>query len=977
MTLHRNVISTSFLFPLLFLISIIYIPLQADSAAGSADNSSPLISFSPVDGHFPLAVNGQPVPLYINEADHQGVIRAMGDLRSDLERVTRTEPVLSTGALPTQSYLVIAGTLGRNPIIDRLAGEGKLDVTGIENRWETFVIQVIRNPLPDVKEALVIAGSDKRGTIFGIYELSRHIGVSPWYWWADVPVHHRPDLYVSPQRYSLGEPKVQYRGIFINNENPALLGWVNHTFGGFNHNFYQKVFELILRLRGNYLWPAMWGKAFHDDDPLNPELGDMYGVVIGYTHHEPMMRAHVEWARYGSGPWDYQKNPDVLRTFWREGIERMKSYESSVTLGMRGDGDEPMTDEANIELLERIVADQRRLLETHASQDPGDVLQLWALYKEVQEYYERGMEVPDDVMILLANDNWGNIRLLPDPEEARLRKGGWGMYYHFDYVGGPRNYKWINTIQIARIWEQLHIAYRHGVDRMWLVNVGDIKPMEFPISFFLDFAWNPDDMPVEKMAEYPHAWAEQQFGAEFAGDIAHLLTEYTRYNSRRKPELLSPETYSLINFREAERIVEDYNRLARKAKEVFDRLPGEYRDAYDQLVLYPIEASANINELYMTVAQNRLYARQRRATANETAIKARKHFDRNAELDDRYHSGISGGKWIHMMSQTRIGYTYWQQPPENAMPEVHTINLPRSGEMGVAIEGSEAWWPNSSEDAVLPEFDKYNRQTYFIEIFNRGREPVEYTIESQAPWFQLSSVEGRVESQQRITVGIDWDRVPEGRNRGVMTIRGGDGKSVSVIAPVLNPSSPARGEVKGFVEGNGVVAMEASHYSRNVKSETTSWIHIPILGRTLSSMTSFPVLAAERTPGTPDSPRLEYDLHLFSEGEVTVSVYLSPTKDFRKSGGFRYGISFNDEPPQIVNMHEEMRDGFKLRVWERWVADNINIRKSRHTIDRPGSHILKVWMVDPGVVIQRIVVETGETGRTYLGPPESYRTAGE
>jgi hypothetical protein len=933
----------------------------------------PIVSFSAINGYFPLSVNGQPVPLYIDDMDYPGVIRAMGDLQADIKRVTHTEPLLSIESIPVSDKIVIAGTIGKSPVIDRLADEGRIDISDVKYRWETFLIQVVNNPEEGIDEALVIAGSDKRGTVYGIYELSRQIGVSPWFWWADVPVPHQPNLYVSPQPFTLGEPAVQYRGIFINNENPSLLEWVNHTFGGFNHTFYEKIFELILRLRGNYLWPAMWGKAFHDDDPLNPELADTYGVVIGYTHHEPMMRAHVEWARYGRGPWDYDANTEVLREFWREGIERMETYESSVTLGMRGDGDEPMTDEANIDLLERIVNDQRHILNEHAQQELDGVLQIWALYKEVQEYYEKGMEVPEDVMILLANDNWGNVRLLPDPKTAHERIGGWGMYYHFDYVGGPRNYKWINTIQISRIWEQLHLTYQYGVNRMWLVNVGDIKPMEFPISFFLDFAWNPDAIPVERMAEYPRWWATQQFGREYAGEIAHLLTEYTRYNSRRKPELLSPETYSLIHYREAERIVEDYNNLAREARRVYDLLPEEYRDAYYQLVLYPIEASANINELYVTVAQNRLYSEQGRAATNAIAEKARRHFDRNSELDYYYHNTMSGGKWVHMMSQTRIGYTYWQQPDENAMPEVSTIRPPAAGSMGVAIEGSGNWWPHATKDAVLPEIDTYHRQSHYIEIFNRGMESFDYSISTDVPWLETSSTEGNIGQQERIWVQVDWDRVPEGKHRTPITINGSEGTTVTVFADIFNPSSPSRDSVTGFVEGNGFVSIEAPHVSRMVNAKPITWVHIPQLGRTHSAMTPFPVLAESRTPGSRNSPRLEYDMHLFNSGEVTVKVYLSPTKNYTKREGLRYGISFNDETPQIINMHEEMLDGFRLVVWERWVANNINVRESSHMIESPGAHTLKFWMVDPGVVLQKIVVETGDVGQTYLGPPESSR----
>ena len=323
----------------------------------------------------------------------------------------------------------------------------------------------------------------------------------------------------------------------------------------------------------------MWGRAFYDDDSLNPKLADEYGVVISTSHHEPMMRAHVEWQRYGSGPWNYEKNENALKDLWRKGIERMNGYESVITLAMRGDGDEAMSPDANVELLEKIVKEQREIIKDVMKKEIEDVPQVWALYKEVQEYYDKGMRVPDDVTILLCDDNWGNIRKLPKlnveqseipPRGEKPRKGGYGIYYHFDYVGGPRNYKWLNTNQIERVWEQMHLAYEYGADRIWIVNVGDIKPMEFPIDFFLDYAWNPEKYPAESLFEYYRSWAEEQFGKEYSDEIADIISKYTKYNSRRKPELLSPETYSLINYREAETVVLDYNQLLEKANKIYE-----------------------------------------------------------------------------------------------------------------------------------------------------------------------------------------------------------------------------------------------------------------------------------------------------------------------------------------------------------------------------------------------------------------------
>ncbi len=370
------------------------------------------VSTTPQPGGFPLVHHQSVAAVYVDPSDFPGVARAADALCGDLARVTGSTPSRALGGRAT----IIAGTVGKNAIVDRLIRERRIDVSGIAGKWESFLIQIVPHPEAGVDSALVIAGSDKRGTIYGIYDLSEQIGVSPWYFWADVPVVHRDALYVRPGRYVEGEPAVKYRGIFLNDEAPALSGWVKATYGNYTHEFYERVFELLLRLKANYLWPAMWNNAFNEDDPLNPKLADEYGIVMGTSHHEPMLRAQQEWKRHGTGPWDYARNEDVLRAFWEEGVRRNKDYESIITLGMRGDGDMPMSRESNTALLERIVADQRKIISSEVNPDVSKVPQDWALYKEVQEYYEKGMRVPDDVTLLWCDDNWGNIRRLPTAE---------------------------------------------------------------------------------------------------------------------------------------------------------------------------------------------------------------------------------------------------------------------------------------------------------------------------------------------------------------------------------------------------------------------------------------------------------------------------------------------------------------------------------------------------------------------------------
>ena len=951
---------------------LLSILLISCSATNLPLNTSSYISLKETEESFALSSYGKSTPLYLSSEDYSGVLKVAKLFQNDIRMVTNTEPELLIDKVPKSTEIVIIGTLGKSTIIDKLVEDKKLDIKDVLGKWETFLIQIVKNPLPGVTRALVITGSDKRGTIYGMLDISEKIGVSPWHYWADVPPKKNENIYILPGHHSLGEPDVKYRGIFINDEDPALGGWVREKFGGFNAEFYDKVFELILRMKGNYLWPAMWGKAFYDDDPQNPKLADEYGIVIGTSHHEPLMRAHVEWNRYGSGRWNYELNEETLKEFWRKGIQRMDHFESIVTIGMRGDGDEPMTEGTAIALLERIVKDQRQIIEEVTGKPASLIPQDWALYKEVQDYYDKGMTVPDDVTLLLCDDNWGNVRRLPKLDTPK-RSGGYGMYYHFDFVGGPRSYRWLNTNQISRIWEQMHLSYAYGIEEIWIVNVGDIKPMEFPTQFFLDYAWNLEKWPAGRLPEYTKLWVEQQFGEKYACEIADILTKYTKYNSRRKPESIDSLTYNLINYGEAEKVVADYNKITIKAEEIFDNLLPEYKDAFYQLVLFPVKACANLNKMHVTVGKNYLYAKQGRAATNVMAEEVKKLFAKDAELTEYYHTKMANGKWNHMMSQTHIGYTTWNNPPENIMPRVKEINIPKKAEMGVAIEGSDKWWPLEKEEAVLPEFDCYNQQKYYIEIFNRRTVPFDFKIECEKPYLKISEKKGKIDKEKRIWVEVDWGKAPEGKDNALIRIKGTDTTEITVKAIMKNPRYPEPDQIQGFVEGNGYVSMEAEHYSRKVENNNIKWLKIPDLGRTLSGITPTPVTTDRQTPGG-DNPHLEYKMYLFSSGKVKVKTYFSPTQNFHNTEGLHYGISFDKEKLKIMNVHKNdtIPDWKYPPTWNQAVMENIKIITSEHIIENPGEHTLQFWMVDPGLVLQKIVVETREIPYSYLGPPESF-----
>jgi hypothetical protein len=833
----------------LFLLNLGFI-MPLFLAVPAASQEPVYVTSITAQNQFTLSGTKGSAALAISSEEYPGVISALKNLKTDIGKVTGREPEIIYTNLPGQKEIVIVGTIGKSPMIDQLVKNKKLDVKLIIGKWESFIIQTIKSPFPGVDEALVIAGSDKRGTIYGIYDVSKQMGVSPWYYWADVPVKKHDSLFIKDGRYVFEGPKVKYRGIFLNDEAPALTGWANEKFGGLNHLFYNHVFELVLRLRGNFLWPAMWGKSFFDDDKENGPLADEMGIVIGLSHHEPMGRSQAEWHKYGSGPWDYSKNEKVLTEFWKGGMERNKNYETLVTIGMRGDGDEPMSKESNIALLEKIVKDQRNIIKEVTGQKPEKTPQVWALYKEVQDYYDEGMRVPDDVTLLLCDDNWGNIRKLPDIN-APVHPGGYGMYYHVDYVGGPRNYKWLNVSQNERIWEQMSLAYTHGVDRLWILNVGDLKPMEYPISFFLDMAWDPTQFNAQNIQQYPEDWCTQQFGEKYAKEAARILKLYTKYNHRVTPELLDANTYSLENYNEFEKVRNEYRDLTLDAMRLYYLVPKESKDAFDQLILFPVNGCSNLYEMYYAVAKNHKLAAENNPEANDWANVARQCFERDTLLTVHFNKDIAEGKWPHMMDQARIGYHYWNEPPRSVMPKVTRVDIPE-------VPKSEL-------------------------VFN---------------------------------------------------------------------------------ESDGYVSIEAENYQKAKGTDKIHWEVIPELGKTASAVSTFP---QNQYPSAKDSVYLEYAVRFKSSGEFEVSVLVSPTLNFNANKGLRYAISFDGGNEQIININHK----YTLEEFETWEASRINQTKTKHLIATAGIHRMRIRVLEPGIVLQKILINTGGLKPSYLGAPES------
>lgn len=975
----------------------------AVNALGGVQN----IFFDAARDRLPLHAHGESATLFLNEKDWPGVNRAGVDLSEDFKRVTGD-------ALPISNFTsdicknvhgkvdtaIIVGTLGKNSFIDSLVKQKKINTKKVDGKWESYVMDVVENPAHCIKNALVIAGSDKRGSIFGLYDISEQIGVSPWYWFADVAPQSHKEIYVSKKAKIQGEPGVKYRGIFINDEQPSLANWVKNNFpeGKYNsymvHQFYVHVFELLLRMRGNFLWPAMWASMFGEDDPKNQYWADYYGIVMSTSHTEPLMRATNEWSTFGNGSWDYTSNKQNIIEFWEDGIVRSKPYENMWTMGMRGFGDNPISGDVETSLLQDVIGAQKDLLSEHFD-DVSEVPKVWCLYKEVQSYYEQGMTVPEDVTLLWVDDNWGNIRRLPLANETS-RAAGAGVYFHFDYVGDPVDYKWINTVSLARTWEQMHLAKERQADTIWVVNVGDLKPLEIPIEYFITLGYNYDKWGKENtIKEYTEAWAAREFGQYYkdTSEIADIVDLYGFYAARKKYEALNTTTYHLYNYNEAQTVLQEWSDLSDRAWAVYNKLPKKAQPSFFQLVLHPVYAGYTFHDIYISAGKNNLYAEQRRNQANSLATYVQKRFGDDHSWKLQWDSMLNG-KWQHMMDQTHLGYFYWQQPMRDVMPPVAWVQADDTslgGEMGVTVDQSRGAVPGddlynavaySNNTLVLPQQDPYTEGT-FIEIFNRGTDDVTFKVSPHADYVKVSPSSGFISAHNdsiwnsvRVNVEVDWEKAPAGYHIEFIDISSngtyGYFGMPSAHLPIQKNEAPSN--FRGFVEAGKLISMEAENYSRKTSKHGTHYVTIDRYGRTKSGVTLFPVTADSQTADE-GSSHLEYDLYTFSTPEygTNITVYTSPSLNTNPHRPLKYAISIDDEKPQEVQIVIDPSNPVSMPDhWLTAASDNVWVHNTTHKISTAGKHTLKLWALEPGVVFQKVVADFGGVKPSFFGPPETY-----
>lgn len=939
------------------------------------------------DGAFVISSPQNTVEIVVNSNEKELVHTAVDLFVNDVFSVSDRKPEIKpTGDAP---YQIQIGTLGLNPDFDRECRANRIAIDSLKGKWEAYQIKVVKDEKSGTQK-LFVAGSSPRGTAYGIMELSRMIGVSPWTWWADVHPIKKSRIELPVNLLIEDAPKVKFRGIFLNDEDWGLKPWASETFepetGDIGPKTYGKIFELLLRLKANAIWPAMHEctRAFFTY-PDNIKMADKYGIWVGSSHCEPMLRNNVdEWHRWSPssgerGEWSFDKNPDQIKEYWKQRIDTTAKYDGIYTVGMRGIHDGGMPGGKNIQdkvqILDHVFKAQREILSEVTGKKVNTIPQIFCPYKEVLDIYKAGAEVPDDVTIMWADDNNGYIRQLSDSNEQK-RSGGAGVYYHISYFGRPHDYLWLESTPVSLIWEEMYKAYQTNAKNVWIVNVGDIKPNEIGTDFFLDMAWNPDKYSPENLNAYYTQFAKTQFGEKYAAKTGEILRKYFQLGFSRKPEHLgwnrvlrntpvkNPE-FSLFNYGdEVQHHIDSYDQLEKEADVLCNHMPVDLQDAFFELVYYPVKGASDMNKKVLYAYKSCVYAAQKRNSANVYADKASAAFESIKRETEKFNTGIAAGKWNKMMS------FHPRDLPVFDMPVVgHYESVPEKAGAVVPEGYSEPILPTPGF-ATLPVFNTLLRKSYFIDIFNSGKQALKWDAKIDQPWVKISQTSGLLETEIRMIVSINWDQLPAKDSvRTTININLGD-KKYRVEVKVLNQVLTSPGK-KIFVEDNGVIAFEAANFTRMNNTETASWQRIAGLGRTGDAMGTYPITILPFSETDKKTPALEYEFYSTSEGEAEVLFYCLPTQPISSEYQVRFSVNVDDQSSIVINenLKEEMDE--INPEWQANVLSAVSIQTSKINLSQPGKHILKLRMIDPGVVIDKIVINTGRLKPSYFGPNET------
>lgn len=942
---------------------------------------------------FTLASPRQTAAILYDASDAAVVKRAAELFAADVEAVTGRRPQV-TSATGETGPAVIVGTVGGSALIRRLSEAGKIDTAPLEGAWERYLIQTVANPLPGIRKALVIAGSDRRGAAYGLFTLSELIGVSPWYWWADVPVKKHAALHVdAPPTYSQ-TPSVRYRGIFLNDEDWGLTPWASQTFeperGNIGPRTYAKVCELLLRLKANYLAPAMHPvSTSFNQIPENKLVADTFAIVMGSTHCEPLLlNTASEWDTKTMGPWNYDKNKEGINRVLTQRVRENSPYENVYTLALRGLHDGAMSTtlpmHEKVRMLQQALLDQRRILAENIDRPVETVPQAFTPYKEVLEIYSNGLELPDDITIVWPDDNYGYMKRLSGVREQR-RTGRSGVYYHVSYLGVPHSYLWFSTTPPSLMYEELRKAYDTTADRLWLVNCGDLKGSEMQVSLFLDMAWDIGRFTADNVVSYPARWLAGIFGEAYYDRLEAMTREHLRLAFPRKPEYmgwgyhwnrfdhnceqLTDTDFSFTNYDEAQRRLEAYRQLGARAEALLHEIGDEARPAFYQLVYYPLRGAELMNRMTLGGQRNRWYARQGRAATNAVRDEVQRYYD-SLQVITRGYNSLLGGKWNHMMSMRQ---NYDGVSAYFNLPHLATHDAAGAPRLALQVAGEDVTGARAFH--ALPAFDNYLRRTYPVEIYNRGGGTLAWTAHASEPWVVLSKSAGKTADEERITVGIDWEKAPSGNAVPAQIVFRAGEQSEKVLVSLFNPTAPSRAELRGiYVENNGCVSIPAAGCHRVRENDRIKITAVEDLGIEGPALQLGDPTAPLQIFRSRDVPCAEYDFYAFDAGSVDVYTYVLPTFPLHADRDFRIGENTNTDTKYSV----QIDDGALAtpssshveysQVWFESVLRNCAVNKSTLHIDKPGRHTLRIRVGDPGIVLQKIVLDFGGMKRSYLGP---------
>lgn len=950
-----------------------------------------------------LAEGKKALPFVVEESAFEGVKRVAAKVAGDVEKVSGAKPDILTSADNAGERLVLCATLGRSALADALVAEGKLDVSAVSGKREVFALKIVERPFAGVESALVILGSDKLGTIYGMFTLSEYIGVSPMCYFGDAEPLKKNRIEISEdiERVSK-EPSVKFRGFFINDEWPCFGNWTFSHFGGFTAEMYDYVFEFLLRMKGNFMWPAMWTSSFPLDGPgsLNEELADIYGITIAYSHHEPCLRASEEWDKvrgedspYGN-EWNYYTNSEGLSRYWADALKRSGKYQHLITIGMRGERDSSMlgpnaTLKDNIDLLKDIITKQRQLIGEYVNEDVDSVPQLLALYKEVEAYFYgdenteglKEWKELENVIFMLCEDNFGHMRTLPT-EEMRAHKGGFGMYYHFDYHGGPVSYEWMPSTTFALTWEQMTQAYDYGIRDVWIVNVGDLKGNEIALNYFLTLAYDFDtwgSSAPNSWRTYLNHWVKQTFpGAdkEQQAKIAEVYADFVDMNAKRRPEALHTGIYHPCHYGETDRMLAWAEQIEEKNEAVYQALDDITGQAYYSLIYYPAKTSINLLRMHLYGGKNAHYASQGRKAANRYGELLEECIREDKRLSAEF-GAFRDGKWSGMELEQHIGFTKWNDDGWRypVRMYVEPVTKPR---MSVSrADKADLFVKNYGTPMCIKvdDFLSEGVEEAALEISNDGVGSLHYEIEAEGgeipKWLTISPMQGDVADLQRVTLSCNRQCLPLEAQKVRLLINDGD-TAVAVEIQGRKQDLTALPPMT-FVDMDGVITMEANHYAEKKGVAKGAFAELAGYGRSGSGMKVFPTTSdfAEDE----EKPELTYSFLIPKEGDYKVEVWTTPTNSLQNKRPLQVQLKAQaGEYKTLEILSAAYRGGENSdRQWCEGVLNQIRVTKTELHFTG-GVRKLTVGAMEAGLVLERILIYPADRKLpdSYLGPAESF-----